>query len=150
MSVSEPASVDSGGAGGYGAFYPAGYQAFNPEEHGLDRGFRLTAFSDMKGWGCKVPQETLLKLLQGLEPDHPPGEDGGSGAGVGDETAEFGLVSVAQGPRLGKVWLTCHSHTRAVKQRALIREPLVLLSRIFFMNLLNSLKNPANWVCFYW
>lgn len=49
MSVSEPASVDSGGAGGYGAFYPAGYQALNPEEHGLDRGFRLTAFSDMKG-----------------------------------------------------------------------------------------------------
>lgn len=121
MSVSEPASVDSGGAGGYGAFYPAGYQALNPEEHGLDRGFRLTAFSDMKGWGCKVPQETLLKLLQGLEPDRSPGQDGGSGAGVGDETAEFGLVSIAQGPRLGKVWLTCHSHTGAVK-RALIRE----------------------------
>lgn len=49
MSVSEPPSVDSGGAGGYGAFYPAGYQALNPEEHGLDRGFRLTAFSDLKG-----------------------------------------------------------------------------------------------------
>lgn len=140
MSVSEPASVDSGGAGGYGAFYPAGYQALNPEEHGLDRGFRLTAFSDLKGWGCKVPQETLLKLLQGLEPDRPLEEDGGSGAGVADDTAEFGLVSVAQGPRLGTVWLTCHSHTGAVKLRALIREPLVLLSRILFMNMLNSLK----------
>lgn len=49
MSVSEPQSMDSCGAGGYGAFYPAGYQALHPEEHGLDRGFRLTAFSDMKG-----------------------------------------------------------------------------------------------------
>jgi len=118
MSVSEPQSVDSGGAGGYGAFYPAGYQALQPEEHGLDRGFRLTAFSDMKGWGCKVPQETLLKLLQGLEPDRPPGEDGGSGTGVGDETADFGqLVSVPQGPRLGKVWAA----RWPVKKRAMFR-----------------------------
>lgn len=47
--MSEAPSGDSAGAGGYGAFYPAGYQAFHPEEHGLDRGFRLTAFSDLKG-----------------------------------------------------------------------------------------------------
>lgn len=113
--MSEPPSGDSAGAGGYGAFYPAGYQAFNPEEHGLDRGFRLTAFSDLKGWGCKVPQEALLKLLQGLEPDRPPGEDGGSGTGAGDENAEFGqLVSAAQGPRLGTACHLC-THTITVK-----------------------------------
>lgn len=92
-----PPSADSAG---YSAFYPAGYQA--PETHGLDRNFRLTAFSDMKGWGCKVPQETLLKLLQGLEPEAQPGQDG-TGTGAGDEASEFGqLIPVSHGPRLGE------------------------------------------------
>lgn len=96
MSGTQPPSE----AAGYSAFYPAGYQA--PETHGLDRAFRLTAFSDMKGWGCKVPQETLLKLLQGLEPEAQPGQDG-AGTGAGDEASEFGqLAAVSHGPRLGK------------------------------------------------
>ena len=28
---------------------------FKPEEHGLDKDFLLTNFSDLKGWGCKLP-----------------------------------------------------------------------------------------------
>ena len=28
---------------------------------------RLTKFTDLKGWGCKVPQEVLKKLLVGLQ-----------------------------------------------------------------------------------
>lgn len=96
MSVS-PLSAD---LPAYSAFYPAGYQG--PETNGLDRTFRLTAFSDMKGWGCKVPQETLLKLLQGLEPEAQPGQDG-AGTGAGDEASEFGqLAPVSHGPRLGE------------------------------------------------
>lgn len=39
---------------------------FVPEENGLDASWRLTKYSDLKGWGCKVPQETLHKLLSGL------------------------------------------------------------------------------------
>ena len=39
---------------------------FVPEENGLDAAWRLTKYSDLKGWGCKVPQETLHKLLAGL------------------------------------------------------------------------------------
>uniref|UniRef100_A0A3B1J286 selenide, water dikinase n=1 Tax=Astyanax mexicanus TaxID=7994 RepID=A0A3B1J286_ASTMX len=79
MSRSDPPSppAESCGAGAYLPFYPAGYQALHPEEHGLERAFR-----------CKVPQETLLKLLQGLEPDRPAGEDGRTGE-AGDELCLF-------------------------------------------------------------
>jgi len=40
---------------------------FDPVAHELDADFRLTRFADLKGWGCKVPQEVLLKLLEGLQ-----------------------------------------------------------------------------------
>lgn len=43
------------------------YQNFNPTIHGLEEDFRLTDFTGLKGWGCKVPQKVLLKLLEGLE-----------------------------------------------------------------------------------
>lgn len=75
--------------------FPPGYKHFKPEEHGLDRGFRLTAFSDLKGWGCKVPQEALLKLLAGLEADRADGT-----GKAGDEASDFGQQ--LPGPRLGK------------------------------------------------
>ena len=39
---------------------------FDPVAHGLDQSFRLTNTADLKGWGCKVPQNVLLKLLEGL------------------------------------------------------------------------------------
>ena len=39
---------------------------FDPVEAGLDASFRLIDFTGLKGWGCKVPQEKLLKLLSNL------------------------------------------------------------------------------------
>ena len=42
---------------------------FDPLAHELDPNFRLTKYADLKGWGCKVPQDVLLKLLEGLQPD---------------------------------------------------------------------------------
>ena len=39
---------------------------FNPVAHDLDPNFRLTRFADLKGWGCKVPQAVLTRLLEGL------------------------------------------------------------------------------------
>ena len=42
---------------------------FDPKAHDLDAHFRLTSFVDLKGRGCKVPQEVLLKLLEGLQDD---------------------------------------------------------------------------------
>lgn len=82
-------------AAGTEACFPPGYKPFKPEEHGLERGFRLTGFSDMKGWGCKVPQEALLKLLAGLEQDRADGT-----GKAGEQAPEFGQQ--LSGPRLGK------------------------------------------------
>ena len=42
---------------------------FDPTAHELEANFRLTRFADLKGRGCKVPQEVLLKLLEGLQDD---------------------------------------------------------------------------------
>ena len=42
---------------------------FDPTAHDLEANFRLTRFADLKGRGCKVPQEVLLKLLEGLQDD---------------------------------------------------------------------------------
>lgn len=41
---------------------------FNPIKHGLNKNFRLTNFSDLKGWGCKVPQKILNGFLKAIEP----------------------------------------------------------------------------------
>jgi len=35
---------------------------FDPVCHELDATFRLTKYADLKGWGCKIPQEVLLKV----------------------------------------------------------------------------------------
>lgn len=64
---------------------------FDPAAHELDPNFRLTKFADLKGWGCKVPQEALLKLLEGIQQD--------SNAQA-QEQAHFQYV--AQIPRMGK------------------------------------------------
>lgn len=64
---------------------------FDPAAHELDPNFRLTKFADLKGWGCKVPQEALLKLLEGLQQDS---------SAQAQEQAHFQYV--AQIPRVGK------------------------------------------------
>lgn len=94
MSGSTPPPPLSESVGSEGCF-PPGYKHFKPEEHGLERGFRLTAFSDLKGWGCKVPQEALLKLLAGLEADRADGTGKAE-----EEASDFGQQ--LSGPRLGK------------------------------------------------
>lgn len=40
---------------------------FKPTDHGLEEDFRLTKYSTLRGWGCKVPQETLNRFLMGVE-----------------------------------------------------------------------------------
>ena len=56
----------------------SGVLPFDPKAHGLPENFRLLNYTKLKGWGCKVPQEELLKLLKGL------GETRGEGKiGVG-------------------------------------------------------------------
>lgn len=66
---------------------------FDPVAHELDASFRLTKFADLKGWGCKVPQEALEKLLEGLQQD--------SNA---QETEQSHFQYMAAAPRIGK-WL---------------------------------------------
>lgn len=67
---------------------------FDPAAHDLDPSFRLTKFTDLKGWGCKVPQEVLLKLLEGLN------QDGNQGNIEGGDPGQFGYMSSL--PRVGK------------------------------------------------
>lgn len=45
-------------------------EAFNPESYELDKNFRLTRFTELKGTGCKVPQDVLQKLLESLQENH--------------------------------------------------------------------------------
>lgn len=42
---------------------------FDPVAHDLEPTFRLTRFADLKGRGCKVPQEVLTKLLEEIQND---------------------------------------------------------------------------------
>lgn len=48
---------------------------FDPVAHDLEPTFRLTRFADLKGRGCKVPQEVLSKLLEGLQHDENNAQD---------------------------------------------------------------------------
>nr|DBA31375.1 TPA: hypothetical protein GDO54_007236 [Pyxicephalus adspersus] len=45
-------------------------ESFNPESYELDKSFRLTRFAELKGTGCKVPQDVLQKLLESLQENH--------------------------------------------------------------------------------
>lgn len=45
-------------------------ESFTPESYELDKSFRLTRFTELKGTGCKVPQDVLQKLLESLQENH--------------------------------------------------------------------------------
>ncbi|TNN45575.1 Selenide, water dikinase 1 [Liparis tanakae] len=45
-------------------------ESFNPESYELEKNFRLTRFAELKGTGCKVPQDVLQKLLEALQENH--------------------------------------------------------------------------------
>lgn len=40
---------------------------FDPTAHDLESTFRLTRYADLKGRGCKVPQDVLSKLVSSLQ-----------------------------------------------------------------------------------
>lgn len=48
---------------------------FDPAAHDLEPSFRLTRFADLKGRGCKVPQEVLNKLVSSLQQDYSQEQD---------------------------------------------------------------------------
>ena len=48
---------------------------FDPAAHDLDSSFRLTRFADLKGRGCKVPQDVLNKLVSSLQQDYSQEHD---------------------------------------------------------------------------
>lgn len=47
---------------------------FEPVYYDLNPTFRLTDYADLKGWGCKIPEKVLKKLLQGLTDQHRPSD----------------------------------------------------------------------------
>ncbi|CAD8071259.1 unnamed protein product [Paramecium primaurelia] len=58
---------------------------WQPEDHGLSKGFAMTNFTELKGCGCKVPQTQLLKYLGQI----------GSGD-IGKETPDVSVFPVKQ------------------------------------------------------
>lgn len=68
---------------------------FDPIAHDLEPSFRLTRFADLKGRGCKVPQEVLNKLVEGLQQDYNTAAD--------HEHAHFMHMAI---PRIG-IGLDC-------------------------------------------
>lgn len=71
---------------------------FDPLAHDLEANFRLTRYADLKGRGCKVPQEVLNKLVEGLQQDYNASEH---------EHAHFMHMAV---PRIG-IGLDCSVST---------------------------------------
>jgi len=89
------AGLELSESGSSGIFNPnalAIRRPFDPTAHELDANFRLTRFADLKGRGCKVPQEVLLKLLEGIQ------DDGAQDYSLDDP---FGMQSVSAIPRIG-------------------------------------------------
>lgn len=66
---------------------------FDPTAHDLEATFRLTRFADLKGRGCKVPQEVLGKLTTSLQQDYT----------AQDEEAQYMHMAM---PRIG-IGLDC-------------------------------------------
>lgn len=66
---------------------------FDPVAYDLETSFRLTKFADLKGRGCKVPQEILSKLLLTLQHN----EENGQG-----EEEHSNFMQLLPQPRLGQ------------------------------------------------
>lgn len=64
------APIDIGGTSNLSLRRP-----FDPAAHDLESSFRLTRFADLKGRGCKVPQEVLNKLVSSLQQDYTQEHD---------------------------------------------------------------------------
>lgn len=45
-------------------------ESLNLESYDLDKIFQLTRFMELKGNGCKVPQDVLRELLESLQDNH--------------------------------------------------------------------------------
>lgn len=67
---------------------------FDPTAHDLEPTFRLTRYADLKGRGCKVPQDVLGKLVSSLQQDYSTPDD---------EHAQFMNMTM---PRIG-IGLDC-------------------------------------------
>ncbi|XP_055132666.2 selenide, water dikinase 1-like [Symphalangus syndactylus] len=72
------------------------HESFNPESYELDKSFRLTRFTELKGTGCRVPQDVLQKLLESLQENHFQEDGRFLGAvtpwlGIGMDTCVFPL-----------------------------------------------------------
>lgn len=73
---------------------------FDPEAHELDKDFRLTKFTELKGWGCKLPQEKLLTLLKELKDDEGEKQEGVQEGGDGQFVMQ--MPNFPTGPKTGK------------------------------------------------
>lgn len=67
---------------------------FDPVAYDLEGTFRLTKFADLKGRGCKVPQEILSKLLLTLQQNEENGQE--------EEHSNF--MQLLPQPRLGTLY----------------------------------------------
>ncbi|KAK7590086.1 hypothetical protein V9T40_001699 [Parthenolecanium corni] len=65
---------------------------FDPASYDLELTFRLTKFADLKGRGCKVPQEILSKLLLTLQHNEENGQQ---------EEEHTNFMQLLPQPRLG-------------------------------------------------
>ena len=75
---------------------------FDPAAHDLEPSFRLTKFAELKGRGCKVPQDVLLKLLEGLQQQEGTSESEQSHfqyVAAVPRIGEYGLVPSERAPR---------------------------------------------------
>ena len=61
---------------------------FDPVAHDLDESFRLTKFVDIRG-KCKVPQEVVLKLVEGLKVSRAEEEEEAAAARATVAAARF-------------------------------------------------------------
>ncbi|XP_062928698.1 selenide, water dikinase 1 isoform X2 [Mobula hypostoma] len=71
-------------------------ETFNPESYELDKHFRLSRFAELRGTGCKVPQDVLHKLLEALHDNHYQDDEQFLGAvmprlGIGMDTCVIPL-----------------------------------------------------------